>query len=100
MKKIIRLTVNDNTYEIGETPMHMEDVVVTDISFKRDGYQGIFKGRDEEHYLIRIKDATTEDVEFKLIPASQMIELSFIEITEEKEKKEECEITTNDPTTV
>ncbi|KKN17034.1 hypothetical protein LCGC14_0969830 [marine sediment metagenome] len=98
MKKIVRLTTNGFTYEVDAVPIGMEGVVVKDISFRRDGYQGIFRGDNEEHYLIRIENALTEkDVIYKLIPANQMTELLFVEITE-KEKKEDCETTTNDLT--
>lgn len=92
---------NDNTYEIDKTPIGMEGIVVTNISFKRDGYQGIFKGGDEEHYIVRFENALTEkDVVFKIIPANRMMELLFVEITEKEKKEDSCETTTNDLTIV
>ncbi|KKN45504.1 hypothetical protein LCGC14_0682530 [marine sediment metagenome] len=98
MKKIVCLIANDFTYEVGKTPVGMEDLVVTDIYFKRDGYQGINQ-RDESHYIIRIEDDSTgKDVVFKLIPAIRMTESMFIEVAEKEKKENACEQPTNDLT--
>jgi len=99
MKKIVCLTANDFTYELEKTPIDMEGVLVKDISFRRDGYQGVFKGKSEEHYLIKIENALTDkDVVFKLIPADNITELMFVEVTEKEKKDDSCETTTNDLT--
>lgn len=101
MKKIVCLDTKEATYELEKTPADMEGMLVKDISFRRDGYGGIFKGEDEEHYLVRFENALTEkDVIFKLIPANRMTELMFVEVTEKEKKEDSCEQPTNDLTIV
>lgn len=101
MKKIVSLETKGIIYKLEETPANMEGMLVKDISFKRDGYSGIFKPENEEHYLVRIENAMTDkDVVFRLIPADNMVELMFVEVTEKGGKENSCEQPTNDLTTV
>ncbi len=99
MKRIVCLETKGIIYELDKTPNNMEGMVVKDISFKRDGYQGIFKGEDESHYLVRIENALTEkEAVFKLIPINRIVELMFVEVTEKEKKEDSCEQPTNDLT--
>ena len=99
MKRIVCLETKDIIYELDKTPGNMEGMVVKDILFKRDGYQGIFKGEDESHYLVRIENALTEkEAVFKLIPINRIVELMFVEVTEKEKKEDSCEQPTDDLT--
>jgi hypothetical protein len=97
MKKIVHLSTVDEDYPL-EGNSH--GMIIKDIIFRRDGYQGVFKCQDEAHYIIKLENPMTEkDVTYKLVPMNRLKELLFIEISERKELKENlCETAATDLT--
>jgi len=82
MKIITSLTVDGTVYKLNA---EIEGHVVKHISFKRDGLVGINKGTaDEAHYIVVMENRMTEkEVFFKMLPASAMDELTYIEVEKE-----------------
>lgn len=91
IKKIIKIKSKDNTtYALGK---NTEALVVEEIVFRRDGLTGINKGtKDESHYLIRlVGEMNDRDVCYRMIPAQQASEITFIE-EEVREEKDDIKI--------
>ena len=63
---------------------------VKDISFRRDGYSGIYKdGRNEAHYLIRLENELNDkETTFILIPKAEAKKITFQEEDVETKKEE------------
>ncbi len=89
---IVIVSAGGTVYELDKD---FDGFVIKEITFRRDGYSGIYKpSQDESHYVIGLVNSLVDkDMVHKIIPISKVDSITYIIVEDEESKTETSSMT-------